>query len=412
MRVSLIIMGITAVVCLLFVGSAAAQEEGLMPYALTEALTEEQAFAMGGDVRIISSTRAIASGGCFDLSGAEPVKIDDEGTAHAFRLGDNLYQAIEGEDHLLLRSRELDRGRDMWTYTLALVGCMESKVLYQRTFSNGERGAFEVAELFASAARELVLSEPDHGLSRLDITSSAQSELTPWLSGEVLWQNVVEAHGGQVPFSLRERGEVEGARFVDASLHPLDEDTYIAQLHFAITFVQDDMAESFSLVVKLEEGGEMEVLRTMSARDIDAELAIFPQQGVFQVSGEMFPLRDLSASRLREESFPVDLLHRRMFGYDAEDRGKRLVLDAHGRYVTDRRVLTADPARVDFDRDGLSSEREQELGTSDIDQDSDEDGVVDGVEVSLGRDPAVAQDRSPGESVGALGLSNTIMEWE
>lgn len=393
-------------------GVAQAQQEPSGPYALVDAFTEEQAYAMGGHERIISKTRAIGRSGCFDTSGAEPVKLNDHGLEHPFRLGDNVYHALEGVEHLLVRSRDFDQGRRQWTYTLARVGCVEPEILYQRIFADDEPGAFEVADLFASPLRPLLLTEPDRGLSRLDLSSATPAEPVLWLSGEDLWRGVLAAHGDEVPFSLREMGEVQEARFLNASLHPLDEETFIAQIEFGITFTHRDRVDRFSLIVKLEEDGSMEVLSSPSQQDIDAELTIFPVEGMFQVGGVVFPLRDLPVAELHAESFPIDLLYRRMFGHDPEEPGRRLVFDADGRHVTDHRVLTTRPALADFDRDGLSAERERELGTSDHDPDSDGDGLLDGLEVSFGLDPGKAQSGPSTGSVEAMGFSNVIMEWE
>jgi len=53
----------------------------------------------------------------------------------------------------------------------------------------------------------------------------------------------------------------------------------------------------------------------------------------------------------------------------------------------------------DDDGDGLTWEDEQALGTSDCDQDSDGDGVSDGVEVEMGSDPAEGVPGMPGGDV-------------
>ncbi len=53
----------------------------------------------------------------------------------------------------------------------------------------------------------------------------------------------------------------------------------------------------------------------------------------------------------------------------------------------------------DDDGDGLTWEDEQALGTSDCDQDSDGDGVNDGVEVEMGSDPAEGVPGAPGGDV-------------
>ena len=63
--------------------------------------------------------------------------------------------------------------------------------------------------------------------------------------------------------------------------------------------------------------------------------------------------------------------------------------------------ITVEDNREDSDGDGLSDEREAELGTDPQDADSDDDGINDGDEVALGTDPNNADSDGDGASDGA-----------
>lgn len=63
--------------------------------------------------------------------------------------------------------------------------------------------------------------------------------------------------------------------------------------------------------------------------------------------------------------------------------------------------ITVEDNREDSDGDGLSDEREAELGTDPQDADSDDDGINDGDEVALGTDPNNTDSDGDGASDGA-----------
>ncbi len=163
------------------------------PYELREVLTEEHARKMGGTVRLLSQTRALGDRGCFDISGPEPVLINDLAYNHAFRNDRPEYFPIEGAERLLMRSESYDRDRRQCTVTLAEVGCQPERLLHQRVYGDEVSEEFWVADLHASNARPLTLSDAT-GLSRLD-TSQAEPALTSWLSADQLWQGVLDLYG-------------------------------------------------------------------------------------------------------------------------------------------------------------------------------------------------------------------------
>ncbi len=379
------------------------------PYELREVLTEEHARKMGGTVRLLSQTRALGDRGCFDISGPEPVLINDLAYNHAFRNDRPEYFPIEGAERLLMRSESYDRDRRQWTVTLAEVGCQPERLLHQRVYGDEVSEEFWVADLHASNARPLTLSDAT-GLSRLD-TSQAEPALTSWLSADQLWQGVLDLYGGELPTKIAQNGEVEERLYSGATLHPLGPESYLVQLTFSLRFTGQDRFESFSWVVRMQEDGAMQALFEPEEHITNAELRLVPERGVFFFGDLAVPLRDEPTHRLRAQAFPVDFHYRNMFSYDREQPGKKLTLDNAGRYVFDRFMLATNDEFVDFDRDGVPWLRERELGTSDTNQDSDGDGVNDGVELFFERDPAVQQSVTSEQRLGALGFSNMIMEW-
>ena len=89
-----------------------------------------------------------------------------------------------------------------------------------------------------------------------------------------------------------------------------------------------------------------------------------------------------------------------------EEETRRLT--AHGSLILDRpltfshdmgtQIISLGTTNHDFDADGLSDEREIQLGTNALVPDTDGDGVDDGTEVRLGTDPLVPNQAPSGDA--------------